>query len=79
MARKFPNRRPSASMWRREGALQDKAEDRRDCYWLYVVTCCKRPEGPKLMRITDPAQLQWNEIQKIDHYAISVRALSSCG
>jgi superfamily II DNA or RNA helicase len=51
------------------------AEDRRDCYWLYVVTRCKHPEGPKLMRITDPAQLEWDQIRKIDHYALKVAAL----
>ncbi|MGD0075459.1 MAG: helicase-related protein, partial [Candidatus Binataceae bacterium] len=52
------------------------AEDRRDCYWLYVVTHCKRPEGPKLMQIGDPAQLDWDEIRKIDHYALPVKALA---
>ncbi|MGH8011385.1 MAG: DUF3883 domain-containing protein [Candidatus Binataceae bacterium] len=51
------------------------AEDRRDCYWLYVVTRCKRPDGPKLMTIKDPAQLDWDEIRKIDHYALSVKRL----
>jgi hypothetical protein len=52
------------------------AEDRRDCYWLYVVTCCKLPEGPRLMAIKDPAQLEWDEIRKIDHYALSVKDLA---
>jgi len=52
------------------------AEDRRDCYWLYVVTGCKQPEGPKLMQIADPAQLEWDEIRKIDHFALSFKALS---
>jgi hypothetical protein len=51
------------------------AEDRRDCYWLYVVTCCKRAEGPKLMTIKDPAQMEWDEIRKIDHYALSLSSL----
>jgi hypothetical protein len=51
------------------------AEDRRDCFWLYVVTRCKREEGPKLMRIADPAQLKWDEIRKIDHYALSAAEL----
>ena len=53
------------------------AEDRRDCYWLYVVSCCKRPEGPGLMTIRDPAQMEWDAIQKIDHYALSVRDLAA--
>ncbi len=52
------------------------AEDRRDCYWLYVVTNCKRPDGPKLMQIGDPAQLEWDAIRKIDHYALSVKDLA---
>jgi len=53
------------------------AEDRRDCYWLYVVTGCKRAEGPKLIQISDPAQLEWDEIRKIDHYALRVAALAA--
>lgn len=53
------------------------AEDRRDCYWLYAVTHCKLPEGPKLMRISDPAQLEWDEIRKVDHYALRVAALAA--
>ncbi|MGH7248531.1 MAG: DUF3883 domain-containing protein, partial [Pseudomonadota bacterium] len=51
------------------------AEDRRDCYWLYVVTRCKLADGPRLMTIGDPAQLEWDEIRKIDHYALQVAAL----
>jgi hypothetical protein len=55
--------------------VADRAENRRDCYWLYVVTCCKRPEGPKLMQIGDRAHLEWDVIRKIDHYALSVKSL----
>jgi hypothetical protein len=81
MARKFPNRRPSASTWRRESrfdaAEKRTAEDRRDCYWLYVVTRCKRVDGPRLMTIKDPAQLEWDEIQKIDHYALKLQSLQT--
>ena len=51
------------------------AEDRRDCYWLYVVTCCKHADGPKLLQIGDPAKLEWGEIRKIDHYALSLKDL----
>jgi hypothetical protein len=51
------------------------AEDRRDCYWLYVVPGCKHAQGPKPMRIGDPAQLEWDEIRKIDHYALRLAAL----
>jgi len=53
------------------------AEDRRDCYWLYAVTACKRSEGPKLMQISDPAQLEWDEIRKVDHYALRLARLSA--
>lgn len=53
------------------------AEDRRDCYWLYVVTRCKHRSGPKLMTIKDPAQLKWDEIRKIDHYALRAASLEA--
>jgi hypothetical protein len=33
------------------------AEDRRDCYWLYVVTNCKSTAAPKLISVRDPGQL----------------------
>jgi Protein of unknown function (DUF1156) len=49
------------------------AEDRRDCYWLYAVTGCKSRTGPKLIPVRDPAQFQWDEIRKIDHYALAVK------
>jgi len=52
------------------------AEDRRDCYWLYVVTCCRGAEDPRLMTIKDPAQMEWDAIRKIDHYALSVKNLA---
>lgn len=50
------------------------AEDRRDCYWLYVVTnCC---ETPKLRDpILDPARFEWNEVRKVEHYSLSVESL----
>ncbi len=51
------------------------AEDRRDCYWLYVVTHCNTT--PKLQEpIKDPARLSWHEVKKIDHYYMSVDALT---
>jgi hypothetical protein len=53
------------------------AEDRRDCYWLYVVTRCKQPGGPNVMRIGDPARLAWHEVRKVEHYQLSVDALRS--
>jgi hypothetical protein len=51
------------------------AEDRRDCYWLYVVTDCDTV--PRLQEpICDPARLNWNEVTKIAHYYLSVNALT---
>ncbi len=50
------------------------AEDRRDCYWLYIVTRCK--EAPKLQEpVKDPARLKWHEVRKVDHYYLSVDAV----
>ncbi len=50
------------------------AQDRRDCYWLYVVTNCGG-EKPNLMPIQDPAQLPWGKVVKVQHYAIRVENL----
>ncbi len=52
------------------------AEDHGDCYWLYVVTRCKRPEGPRLTTLPDPAQIEWDEVRKLDHYARSFKDLA---
>ena len=50
------------------------AEDRRDCYWLYVVThCASVPELQEPIR--DPARFPWREITKVAHYYLSVDAL----
>jgi superfamily II DNA/RNA helicase len=50
------------------------AEDRRDCFWLYVVTNCDA--APVLLEpIRDPAQLDWNEVSKVAHYYLSVDAM----
>ena len=38
-------------------------QDRRDCYWLYVVTSCNskcRLQEP----IKDPARFPWHEVKK---------------
>jgi hypothetical protein len=51
------------------------AEDRRDCYWLYVVTDCKtKPElrGP----IRDPARFPWHEVTKVQHYWLEVNTMT---
>ena len=51
------------------------AEDRRDCYWLYVVTECK--SDPTLQNpIKDPARFQWHEVKKVDHYYLSIDAVT---
>ena len=50
------------------------AEDRPDCYWLYVVTSCA--SSPELQEpIRDPARFPWHEVTKIAHYYLSVDAL----
>ncbi|MBC7221196.1 DUF3883 domain-containing protein [Candidatus Bipolaricaulota bacterium] len=51
------------------------AEDRRDCYWLYVVTDCG--SAPKLQEpIKDPARFPWHEVTKVQHYWLEVDALT---
>ncbi|MCZ7625070.1 MAG: DUF3883 domain-containing protein [Candidatus Methylomirabilis sp.] len=51
------------------------AEDRRDCYWLYVVTNCGT--SPELQEpIKDPARFEWHEVTKVAHYYPSVDALT---
>ena len=52
------------------------AEDRRDCYWLCVVTHCDT--SPTLQPpVKDPAQFDWNEVTKVAHYYLSVAALTA--
>src|SRR5437870_1824375 len=46
------------------------AQDRRDCYWLYVVTGCKTDDGPKMNPRRDPAIYPWEPVQKIEHYSL---------
>jgi hypothetical protein len=54
---------------------QRVAEDRRDCYWLYVVTNCA--STPTLQEpIKDPARLEWHEVTKVAHYYLSVNAMT---
>jgi hypothetical protein len=49
------------------------AEDRRDCYWLYIVTNCK--EAAKLQDpVKDPTRLKWHEVKKVDHYWLRIDA-----
>ena len=54
------------------------AQDRRDCYWLYVVTNCA--EEPVLQEpIRDPARLPWHEVRKVQHYSLTVGQLVKGG
>ena len=51
------------------------AEDRRDCYWLYVVTNCAG--DPQLQEpVMDPAQHPWHEVRKVQHYWLEVDTLT---
>ena len=51
------------------------AEDRRDLYWLYVVTHCDT--APKLEEpIKDPARFPWHEVKKVEHYRLEVNAMT---
>jgi len=51
------------------------AEDRRDCYWLYVVTSCSA--NPVLQEpIRDPARFPWREVSKVQHYWLDVNAMT---
>ena len=51
------------------------AEDRRDCYWLYVVTNCA--SAPELQEpIKDPARFPWHEVAKVQHYWLDVNAMT---
>ena len=51
------------------------AEDRRDCYWLYVVTNCAAQ--PTLQEpIKDPARFSWHEVTKVAHYWLEVDAMT---
>jgi superfamily II DNA or RNA helicase len=51
------------------------AEDRRDCYWLYVVTNCDT--APTLQDpIRDPARFPWHEVTRVQHYWLEVNAMT---
>jgi hypothetical protein len=52
------------------------AQDRRDCYWLYVVTHCNTdPQVRDPMK--DPARFAWHEVTKVQHYWMDLRAITS--
>ena len=51
------------------------AEDRRDCYWLYIVTNCATI--PMLQEpVKDPARYPWQEVTKVQHYWLEVNAMT---
>ena len=51
------------------------AEDRRDCYWLYVVTNCAT--HPTLQEpVKDPVRLPWHEVTKVAHYWLDLSAMT---
>ncbi len=47
------------------------AEDRRDCYWLYIVTNCGAQ--PTLQEpVKDPVRFTWQQVTKVAHYCLGV-------
>jgi len=48
------------------------AEDRRDCFWLYIVTDCATSEPKLRPPIADPARFSWQEVTKVQHYWLDV-------
>ena len=51
------------------------AEDRPDCYWLYVVTDCRRT--PALQEpVANPARFAWREVTEVRHYYLDVGAMT---
>ena len=52
------------------------AEDRPDCYWLYIVTGCA--SDPKLREpIRNPARFPWHEVTQVQHYWINVDVIEN--
>jgi hypothetical protein len=51
------------------------AEDRRDCYWLYIVTNCDF-EATLQEPVKDPARFPWQEVTKVQHYWLEVNAMT---
>jgi hypothetical protein len=49
------------------------AQDRRDYYWLYVVTHCNAE--PKLTTIKDPAAQPWQPVQNVAHYCLATNRM----
>jgi len=52
------------------------AEDRPDCYWLYIVSNCGS-ESPLLNEpIPNPSKMPWIEVKKVEHYYLTLSAIS---
>ena len=54
---------------------QRVAQDRPDCFWLYIVTNCG---GDPVMQepILNPARFPWHEVKKVQHYYLNVGAMT---
>ena len=52
------------------------AEDRSDCYWLYVVTECKSGSPLLNQPIMNPSKMPWHEVTKIEHYYLTLSAIT---
>jgi hypothetical protein len=70
-----PVRNKSGLWWVIVDIERRVAEDRRDCYWLYVMTGCNS-QACLQEPIKDPARFPWHEVKKVDHYYLSVDALT---
>jgi hypothetical protein len=52
------------------------AEDRPDCYWLYVVSNCKSEEPFLNEPICNPGKMPWIEVKKVEHYYLTLSAIN---
>ena len=52
------------------------AEDRPDCYWLYVVTNCESEQPLLNEPIPNPAKMPWIEVKKVDHFYLTLSAIA---
>ncbi len=54
------------------------AEDRPDCFWLYVVSDCA--SEPRLREpIRNPARFPWHEVKKVQHYWMNLEEIDDDG
>jgi hypothetical protein len=67
--------RPTCAVLVAEGRPVCQSTGRRDCYWLYVVTSCKS-KAILQEPIKNPARFPWHEVKKVDHYYLTVDALT---